>query len=44
MNKNGCNTEKGWTQTGYPSRHCIINQEEEKHRTPEEKMEGPTLP
>ena len=35
-------SEPTWTQTDYQNKHYNINQKEEKHRTTEEEMEGPT--
>jgi hypothetical protein len=32
------------TETGYQAGPAVSNKKEEKHRTPEEKMEGPNVP
>jgi len=30
INKSGYNTYRDWTQTGYPSRHCSMNEKGEE--------------
>jgi len=44
ISESGYNAYREWTETGYQTGPAVSNKTEEKHRTPQQKMEGPNVP